>query len=227
MGNGRVLLPPVISTFTSYWRQCNDYKAYVVGDISQAFCQRNFVVWTGLRKYKIDNFNIDNDGCYVIETHQEIINYKRTNCSENHFFLCKQEIGRMNIPSREDISNTKNTAHPPLTHETSWTSEKTFSYKIASTRDNTTSYFIATTKARFFKSVGNKATIAGASIAGIIALIFVVFLVVFLFRRRRFQCLQENQQHANRVHVSNNTTYDGLVFTSERQDDNHTYNTLS
>lgn len=79
----------------------------------------------------------------------------------------------------------------------------------------------------FFKSVGNKATIAGASIAGIIALIFVVFLVVFLFRRRRFQCLQENQQHANRVHVSNNTTYDGLVFTSERQDDNHTYNTLS
>lgn len=94
----------------------------------------------------------------------------------------------MNIPSIEDINNTKNTAHPPLTRETSWTSE-TFSYKIASTRDNTASYFIATTKARFLKSVGNKATIAGASIAGIIALIFVVFLVVFLFRRRRFQCL--------------------------------------
>lgn len=133
----------------------------------------------------------------------------------------------MNIPSIEDINNMKNTAHPPLTRETSWTSEKTFSYKIASTRDNTTSYFIATTKARFLKSVGNKATIAGARIAGIIALIFVVFLVVFLFRRRRFQCLQENQQHANRVHVSNNTTYDGLVFTSERQDDNHTFTTLS
>lgn len=61
----------------------------------------------------------------------------------------------MNIPSIEDINNMKNTAHPPLTRETSWTSEKTFSYKIASTRDNTTSYFIATTKARFFK-IGGK-----------------------------------------------------------------------
>lgn len=229
ISNGSVLLPPMMSTFASYWTQCRNYNAYIVGDASQTFCQSDTIIWTGLRKYKIDNSNIDNDSCYVIETHQETINYKRKNCTENHFFLCKQEIDQMNIPSTEFINSTKNTAQPPLhvTREISWTSETTFSYKIASTRRNTTSYINATTKARSLKSVGNKATIAGASIAGIIALTFGVFLVVFLFKRRRFQWLQENQQHASRVHVSNNTTYDDLDVTSQRQDDNHTYTTLS
>lgn len=216
-----------MSTFASYWRRCRNYNAYIVGDASQAFCQQDFIIWTGLRKYKIDNSNINNDSCYVIETHQEIINYKRKNCTENHFFLCKQGTGQMNNPSIEYINNTKNTAEPPLTRETSLTSETTFFYKSASTRGNATSYFITTTHEHSSKAVGNKATTAGASIAGIIALIFVVFLVVFLFRRRRFQWLQENQQHASRVHVSNNNTYDDLVVPSQRQNDNHTYTTLS
>lgn len=75
------------------------------------------------------------------------------------------------------------------------------------------------------KSIGI-ATIAGASIAGILALTFVVFLILCLLQRRNFQCLQVEQQ-ANRHHRSNDTTYDDLVVTSQRQDESHVYTTLT
>lgn len=76
-----------------------------------------------------------------------------------------------------------------------------------------------------FKSRVNKAAIAGASIAGILALTFVAFIVVVMLKRQRLHCLQaeQQQQQANRHHGPNNTTYDDLVVTSQR----HIYTTLT
>lgn len=117
------------------------------------------------------------------------------------FLSCKQEIGQNNFSSMEYIKSTKTTPKPQITSEKSWTRRTTFSYKSVFTKDNTTSHSIATTYAHFFlKSRRNKATIAGASIAGILALTFFVLLVVCLLKRRRFQRLQAEQQ-TNQHHL--------------------------
>lgn len=95
-------------------------------------------------------------------------------------------------------------------------------------KDNTTSNSIATTYAHSSKSMRNKATIiiAGTSIAGVLALTFIVLLVLCLLKSRRFQRLQAEQKTCPH-HVTNNTIYDNLVVTSQRHDDYHTYTTLS
>lgn len=46
---------PIMSTFDSYWKLCRKQNRYIVGDTSQTFCKRDKRIWTGLRKYKIDN----------------------------------------------------------------------------------------------------------------------------------------------------------------------------
>lgn len=98
-------------------------------------------------------------------------------------------------------------------------------YKRFFTKKNTISHSIAATNAHSLKSRRKKATIAGASIAGILALTIAVLLVVCLLKRRRFQRLQAEQQ-TNPQHVTNNTTYDDLVVTSQMQEGSHTYTTL-
>ena len=153
-------------------------------------------------------------------------NYKKRNCTEHYYFLCQQEIGQNNFSSMEYIKSTIITLQPSVASETSWTSKTTFSYKGLSTKDNTISHSIATTNAHSLKSRSNKATIAGASIAEILALSIVVLLVVCLLKRRRFQRLQAEQQ-TNPQHVTNNTTYDDLVVTSQMQEGSHTYTILS
>lgn len=90
-----------------------------------------------------------------------------------------------------------------------------------------TSYVNDTINAPSLKSNVNKTTIAGACIERIVALTCVGFLVACLLKRRRLHCLQAKQQQANRHHGSNNANYDDLVVTSQRQDDSHTYTTLT
>lgn len=127
----------------------------------------------------------------------------------------------------EYIKSTKNIQRLPVTSKTSWTSKTTFSYTGLFTKDNTTSHsMIVITEANSLKSKRNEATLAGASIAGILALTFVILLVVCLLKRRKFQRFQAEQQ-TNRQHEMNNTTYDDLVVTNQTQDDSNTYTTLS
>lgn len=158
--------------------------------------------------------------------HNGAVNYNKRNCTERHLFLCKQEIVQKYFPNIQYIISTENIANPPLTHEISQATE-TFSYMSLSTRGDITSYVKYTVNVPSLKSNVNETTIAGACIAGIVAFTFVGFLVACLLKRRRLHCLQAKQQQANRHHGSNNANYDDIVVTSQRQDDNHTYTTLT
>lgn len=198
---------------------------YIVSDTGQICHIREKHIWTGLRKYKIGNSNIDNDSCYIIEIKNGTANYNEQNCTEHHFFFCQRETGQKNFSSTGYIKSTKITLQPSVASETSWTSKTTFLYKSFFTKENTIRHSIAATNAHSLKSRINKATIAGASIAGILALSIAVLLVVCLLKRRRFQRLQAEQQ-TNQQHVTNNTTYDDLVVTSQMQEGSHTYTTL-
>lgn len=217
--NGRMSLPPLVSTFASYWNHCKNQSMYIVGDTSHTLCQKEDNVWTGLRKYKIDISNIDNELCYIIDMHQDTINYKNGNCTENRLFLCKRDIS----PSNKYSKSTEKIAPPPFSSETSWKTKTTSSYKSLSSRGITSHFNITTYTPP--PSIGNLATIVGASTAGIIALTFVVFFILCLLKRRKFQCLQVEQQ-ANHHHGSNDSTYSDLVATSTRQVDSHIYTTL-
>lgn len=218
MSDGRFPIT-LSSTFASYWMQCKNHNFYITGTTNRRLCQRNSESWTGLRKYKINNSYIDNRSCYIIERHQDIISYKKKNCTENGFFICKQDIKY--FLRVEHIINTENTKTSSLTRETSWTTRTTFSQKNLSTRGNTKSHFNITAKNPSSKLKGREATIVGACVAGIIAFTFVVFLVVYLIKR------QAKQQANPDSETTNNTTYDDLVVTSQRQDDSNTYTTLS
>lgn len=110
--NGEALsLPPIMSTFASYWRYCRNQNTYIVGDITQTFCQKDISIWTGLRKFYIENSNIAIDSCYIIEVHNQTVTYKERNCTEPHFFLCKQEISREFVTSIPKINTTKTQHH--------------------------------------------------------------------------------------------------------------------
>lgn len=61
------------------------------------------------------------------------------------------------------------------------------------TRGDTTSSVNVTINAPSLKSNVNEATIAGACIAGIVALTFGIFLVLCLLKRRRLHCLRAKQ----------------------------------
>lgn len=159
--------------------------------------------------------------CYIVEILNETVIYNKRNCTEKYFFLCKQESShRQHDPSIEN--NTENTAQPLLTRERLWTTKR-----FLSIRGSTTSHIIITTNAASYTSWSDKAKIDGAIIAGILALLFIVLLVVYLLKKGRFQCLQKKQQQTNQHPVTNNTTYEDLVVTSQTQHDNHTYTTLS
>lgn len=223
--NGYLSLQPWKSTFDIYWRYCKSKNLYIVYDTSQICHHNESSIWTGLRKYKIDNSDDDNESCYIIEIQNETANYNKRKCTEHHFFFCKQEIGPKNY-SMEYIKSTKNIPRTPVTSKSTWTSKTTFSYTGLFTKDNTTSHSIVITEANSLKSMRNEATLAGASIAGILASTFVILLVVCLLKRRKFQRFQAEQQ-AHRQQEMNNTTYDDLVVTNQTQDDSNTYTTLS
>lgn len=200
----------------------------MIGNTSPTFCQKDSSVWTGLRKYKIDNFNTVNYSCYIIKIHENTINYKKRNCTENNYFLCKRDIDIYFNLSVENVNRTSNGAQTSFTREITSITMSTAFYESLSTLDKRASQSKILNYAPSFKSRVNKAAIAGASIAGILALTFVVFLVVVMLKRQRLHCLQaEQQQQANRHHGPNNTIYDDLVVTSQRQYDSHIYTTLT
>lgn len=155
------------------------------------------------------------------------VNYKKRNFTERHFSFCKREIGQIYFPNIQYINTTDDIVKLTLTQwrGTTWTAKTISSYESLPTRGNTVNYFNFTINAPSLTSKVNETTIAGVSIAGILSLPFVVFLVCLL-KRRRFHCLQAEQQEAVRHHGSNKTTYDDLVVTSQIHDYNHTYDTL-
>lgn len=117
--NQRVPSPPMLSTFASYWNYCKEQRMYIVGDASHKFCQKDSNVWTGLRKYKIDNNNIDKDNCYSIEIHEETVNYKERNCTENIFFFCKNEIDHYFVTSivKTKKKKAQHNCHLPMKYQ--------------------------------------------------------------------------------------------------------------
>lgn len=162
-----------------------------------------------------------------------MVNYQKGNCTQNLFFLCKKEIGQNNVPGSEYIKSTKRTAPPVLTHELSRTTYKSLSNRPVSfpaisvkmsTRGDK-SLIIATSvppsSSLFFKSESNTGTIVGASIAGLAVLISVVFLTICLLKRRKFQCMQSNQQQAKGDKVFHNTTYDDVAVENQKPDINY------
>lgn len=223
--NGRLVSSPIMSTFDSYWKYCRNNNSYIIGSTGHICHLRDSDIWTGLQKYKITSSYIDIDNCYIVEIINEAVIYNKRNCTEKYFFLCKQESSpRQHDPSIEN--NTENTAQPPLTRERLWTTKPLLSSESPSIRRSTTSHIIITTNAPSYTSGGEKATIAGAIIAGILALLFIVLLVLYLLKKGRFQCFQKKQQQTNQHPVTNNTTYEDLVVTSQTQHDSHTYTTL-
>lgn len=227
MRNGSVSLTFTMS-FASYWMQCRNHNLYIIGDTRWTFCQKEHNAWTGLPKYKITNSVFDIDSCYIIETHQNTVNYKKRNCTQKLFFLCKKSV-----PNSEYIRSTKSTAPTAPTRESLRTTYKFISNRpdyfpatsfITSTNDDTNLIIgtsVAPSPSRFFRSEGNTGTIVGVSIAGVAVLIFVVFLTICLLKRNKLQCMQSNQQQAKRGKVFHNTTYDDLVVTNNRPEVNY------
>lgn len=185
--NSRISLPLMLSTFASYWNYCKEQRMYIVGDTSHNFCQKDNNVWTGLRKYKINNKNIDKDSCYIIEIHQETVSYKNRNCTEKIFFLCKKDIDNYFVTSIENAKGTKNTKPSPLTREISGTTA-TISPTYMTTSISDALNPIVTPFSPSPESEKHTAAVVGASIAGVVSLIFVAFLLFCLLRRRQIQC---------------------------------------
>lgn len=221
-------LPSMLSSFASYWSQCKEENLYIIGSLNKTFCLTNSSVWTGLRKYRIDNSFIDYESCYIIEIRQNTINLKQRNCTENIFYLCKNDIGQRNPTNTEYVKITKSTTLPLFTSQTSWTtkmysSNRSVSFSKTSSIGVTRPIFAAPTSPSLSiisNAEGNTATVIGASVAGVVALIFVVLLTICFFKSRKSQCMQSNQQQANRAKVFHNTMYDDLVVTNEKQDVN-------
>lgn len=260
--NNTMSLQPIVSNFASYWRHCKGRGMHIVRDTNRKFCQKDSHVWTGLRKYKIDNSNTNQDICYDIEINQETINYKKRNCTENENFLCKREIGSNHYVSNAgNLKRTTNTVPLPLTtdssrptttfaatslttsingapHPTIATSiststeieryvtaivyASTFSVTSFKTSINyVTNVAFVTYISPFPKSEEYTAAIVGTSIAGVIAMIFVVFLIICLLKRRRFQCMQSKQHQSKSSNVFKNTTNENLVESNQKQNVNY------
>lgn len=190
-------LPPLTSKFDLYWKTCRNNK-YIVRDTSQICHHRENSIWTGLRKYKIDDFTTA-DTCYIIEIQNGTANYNKGNCTEHYIFLCKREIGQKNISSMEYIKSTKNTITPPLTRKMSLTTRTASSYKpfrpvtlsVTSLNISTIDYtgpIVSTstfpTPSQSSKSGENTETLLGACIAGVVVFILlsIVFLIIYLLR---------------------------------------------
>lgn len=223
-------LQPWKSTFDIYWRYCKNNNLYIVSDTIQICHHRESSIWTGLRKYKIDNSHTDNDSCYIIEIQNGTANYNKRKCTEHHFFLCKQEIGLKQFPGMEYYKSTKNTETPPLFGETLPTTKKPPSYgpyspvSFPATFLKTpiieyTGHIISTstTKPTPSKSEVNTTAVVGASIAGVVALVSAALFIKCMLKRRKLQCLQSNQQQAKSDAVFHNTSYDDLAITNKKQ----------
>lgn len=68
-------LPPIMST-CSYWEYCRNHSKYIVGDTKE----------TLLRKYNVDNSNIDIGNNFIFGIQNGTVNYNRRNCKECIFF---------------------------------------------------------------------------------------------------------------------------------------------
>lgn len=235
--NGELSLRPFSSTFDSYWRNCRNKNNYIVGDIN--ICHnRESSIWTGLRKYKIDNSDDDNESCYIIEIQNGTANYNKRNCTEHHFFLCKEEKGLKNFSSMEYIKSTKNTAAPPLIPEKLSTTKKPPSYTLVSSPVTVlktsiieyTGHIIVTSTSRPTpsKSEVNTTAVASAIITGVVVLILAALFITYMLNRRILQCVQTKQQ-AKGDAAFHNKSYDDLAITNQnqkKQDVKHATTTL-
>lgn len=150
---------------------------------------------------KKDNSNIDNGSCYIIEIQNETVNNNKK-MYRALFFRCKQEISLKYVLSKAYINSMENLASTPLSSETLWTTETSSMYKSPSSKVNTINHFLATTNAQSLKSKGNESTIAGASVAGILAMTLIALVDVFFFKRRRlkgFNVCKQNKSHTRTV----------------------------
>lgn len=233
MRNGSLSLPPLNSTFDLYWRTCRNHNKYIVGDTSQICHHRENSIWTGLRKYKIDDSTTD-DTCYIIEIQNGTANYNKGNCTEHHFFFCKREVGQRNFSSIEYMKSTKNTVTPPLTRKMPFTTRTTSSYipfrtvtlSVTSLNMSTIYYegpIISTTTSpppsHSSKSGESTETLLGASIAGVVVLIMlsVVFFIICLLKRRKLQSKKSKKHKAKSDKVFDNTAYGDLVETNQKE----------
>lgn len=223
--NGELSLRPFSSTFDSYWRNCRNKNNYIVGDIN--ICHnRESSIWTGLRKYKIDNSDDDNESCYIIEIQNGTANYNKRNCTEHHFFLCKEEKGLKNFSSMEYIKSTKNTVAPPLIPEKLSTTKKPPSYTLVSSPVTVlktsiieyTGHIIVTSTSRPTpsKSEVNTTAVASAIITGVVVLILAALFITYMLNRRILQCVQTKQQ-AKGDAAFHNKSYDDLAITNQNQ----------
>lgn len=220
-------------TFDLYWKICRNNNKYIAWDTSQVCQHKESNVWTGLRKYKIDNPNTVK-GCYIIEIKNGTANYNERNCTKHYFFLCKREIGRKNFSSIEYIKSTKNTVTLPLTREKSLKTRTTSSYRPArpvtlsvtslnmSTIDYTGLIISTTTSpppSQSSKSGENTETLLGASIVGVVVLIMlsVVFFIICLLKRRKLQSKKSKKHKAKSDKVFDNTAYGDLVDTNQKE----------
>lgn len=80
-------LPLIMSTFGSYWEYCRNHSTYIVGNTSRTSCQWDIVIWTGLRKYNVDNSNIDIGNNFIFGIQNGTVNHNRRNCKEYNFFF--------------------------------------------------------------------------------------------------------------------------------------------
>lgn len=67
MNGDDLLILLIILIFVFYWEFCKQYIVYIIGIISLIFCLKDSSVWIGLWKYKMYNFDINFDICYVIK----------------------------------------------------------------------------------------------------------------------------------------------------------------
>lgn len=231
MSNGNGNRKTHMSTFDAYWERCRKQNLYIVGDVEKicSYSARN--IWTGLRKYKIDNIK-NESRCYSIEIKKDTISYEERSCTERHSLLCKQDIAQTDVYSTDQIKSTTKSVRPQLsldilsstndqnTSPRSKRSTSTITPVISLTSWKPTKSDLAishTTDTPSSELDENKTTVIGASIAGIVVVTSVVFLILCFIKRRNLQCLQSNQQ-GKRPNVFDNSTYDDNIVKNQGHD---------
>lgn len=114
MSDGGFLIT-LSSTFALYWMQCRSHNFYITGTTNRKFCQRNRESWTGLRKYKINIFFIDNRSCYIIEILQDIIRYKKI-VQKMSFSYVNKRLSTFYASNTSVIQKTQQHRHSLVKH---------------------------------------------------------------------------------------------------------------
>lgn len=217
------------STFDAYWNRCKKGKLYIVGNKDYICQNRSKTFWTGLRKYEIESVKSYHT-CYSIERHEDTFSYRERNCTESLPYICKQHSVNADICSTEKIDSSKSTTptilsldYSPTIEQTTSTSKPVHLHVTSMTTSSsiTRSSHVDPTPSTKLEGT-SPTTIAGACIAGIVAVISVVILVFCFIKRRKLHCLQSEQQQAKRPNMFDNSTYNDLTVTNQRHNGTHT-----